>query len=170
MTLKSHMRNKQFILRESWIWEEGITELVKKHMSGYTLNVCCGQSEIGDVRIDLDPNSKATHYQDMNSIEFPSSIFDSVISDPPWKLGYYQRTKPFFECVRVCKVNGKIIYNAPWIPQSKAVKLDNLWIRKSAWFGNVSIISIFNKTTTRYDHSVHDMIPLDQFGGDNKPT
>jgi hypothetical protein len=54
--------------------------------------------------------------------------------------------KPFFECVRVCKVGGTIIYNAYWIPASRYVELKEAWIRQDAEWSNASVISIFRKT------------------------
>jgi hypothetical protein len=53
--------------------------------------------------------------------------------------------RPFFECVRVCKVGGVIIYNAYWIPASKVVKLKEVVIRQDVEWSNTSIISIFEK-------------------------
>jgi hypothetical protein len=133
------------------VWETEVSEFIASHMKGYSLNVPCGSSLIGSVRVDIDPAVNPSRVGDMNKLDFPDSVFDSVTSDPPWKLNFYQRMRPFFECVRVCKVQGKIIYNAPWIPTSKAVKLEETWIRQSAQFGNVSILSIFTKTTDAYN-------------------
>lgn len=39
------------------------------------------------------------------------------------------------------------MYNATWIPESKDVKLEKTWVRQSARFGNVSIISLFRKVS-----------------------
>ena len=60
------------------------------------------------------------------------------------KLGF-QRMKPFFECVRVCKIGGTIIYNAYWIPKSKFVKLKEIWVRQDTEWSNTSIISVSQK-------------------------
>ena len=81
----------------------------------------------------------------MRQLPFPDNSFDTVIQDPPWKIGYYQRMRPFFECVRVCKIGGQIIYNAYWIPTSRIVKLKEIWIRQDDPWSNTSIISIFHK-------------------------
>ena len=60
-------------------------------------------------------------------------------------MGYYFRPKLFFSLVEVCKVGGRIIYNATWIPTSKYVELKETHIRQSSQFSNVSIISVFEK-------------------------
>jgi len=133
--------------RSAFVWEKEIEDFVKERMKGHTLNVPCGQSELGDERLDIDPNFSMRQAYDMFKQKLPylNNTFDTVISDPPWKMGHYLRPRLFFELVRVCKIGGKIIYNATWIPQSKHVKLIETWIRQSASFGNVSILSVFEK-------------------------
>ena len=53
--------------------------------------------------------------------------------------------KPFFECVRVCRIGGRIIYNATWRPLSRAVELEEAVIRTDNNWSNVSVIWIFRK-------------------------
>lgn len=150
--VKSVIKNPNFILKKSWIWEKEIQDLVMLIMKGRTLNVPCGTSQLGDVRVDLDSTHNPDKIMDYNELEFTNCSFDTVIQDPAWKIkNYFHRMVPFFECVRVCKLGGQIIYNAPWIPTSKSVKLIECYVRQSARFGNVSIISIFEKITTSYD-------------------
>lgn len=134
-------------LKASWLWEKEIEDFVKEHMKGYTLNVPCGQCQLGDVRLDIDEklSMKETYNMFKQQLPYPPCTFDTVISDPPWKIGYYLRPRLFFELVRVCKVGGRIIYNATWIPESKFTKLISCHIRQSSSFGNVSILAIFEK-------------------------
>lgn len=140
------IRNPKLTFKKSMVWEQEIEELIKSKIVGKSLNVCCGESKIGDVRVDIDPAMKPDIVADMNELPFEENSFDTVISDPVWKLNYYKRMKPFFECVRVCKVGGRIIYNATWIPTSKCVELEEIYVRQSAQFGNVSVVCIFKKT------------------------
>ena len=142
---------KHEVLQECWIWNGTVNDFVKVKIEGYSLNVCAGKSELGDVRVDLDPQDKSIVRGDMIDLPFENCIFDTVIQDPPWKIGFYHRMKPFFECVRVCKVGGKIIYNAYWIPTSKAVELKGVWIRQDKAWTNTSIISVFEKVTMEFD-------------------
>ena len=139
------MRNKKLTLKESWVWEEPVTKKVQELIKGRSLNICCGMNKIGDVLVDMDPKTDEVIKADMNKLPFKDNEFDTVISDPPWKINYFHRMKPFFECVRVCKVGGRIIYNATWLPESKVIKLQKIFVRQSARFGNVSVIAIFKK-------------------------
>lgn len=133
-------------LKDCWVWDKDISEFVETKVKGYTLNVPCGKSKLGDIRADKDPQEDGIEKVEMTSLPWDDNTFDTVIQDPPWKIGFYQRMKPFFECVRVCKIGGKIIYNAYWIPTSKCVELEELYIRQDGQFTNTSIISIFKKT------------------------
>lgn len=132
-------------LVDSWVWNKSVEEFVKDKMVGYSLNACAGKSPLGDVKIDLDPQDRSIIKADMKNLPFPDETFDTVVQDPPWKIGFYDRWKPFLECVRVCKVGGVIIYNAYWIPESKQVELQEVIVRQDSAFANTSVISIFKR-------------------------
>ena len=136
---------KKTKIQKCWIWNKSVEEFVRERIKGYSLNVCAGLSPLGSIKIDLDPQDKSVIKGDMRKLNFPDNTFDTVIQDPPWKIGFYQRMKPFFECVRVCKVGGIIIYNAYWIPTSKYTELKEVWVRQDTEWSNCSIISIFEK-------------------------
>jgi hypothetical protein len=128
-------------------WEGDVEDFVRSRARGYTLNAPCGDSLLGDVSFDIDPSKGDV----VGSLEhlypdfFGKNTFDTVISDPPWKVSYFHRFKWFFNCVEVCKVGGIVIYNAPWLPESKEVELREIYFRQSASFANVSLISVFEK-------------------------
>ena len=145
---------KNTILQKCWIWNDDVTNFVKTRIKGYSLNVCAGKNPICDVNIDLYPQDKSIMKGDMRLLQFESNTFDTVISDPPWKISYYERFKPFFECVRVCKVGGTIIYNATWIPScpSGDVELLDIYVRQDNSFSNTSIICVFKKLKDNPDY------------------
>ncbi len=146
---------KNTILQKCWIWNESVTNFVKNKIKGYSLNVCAGKNPICDINMDLDPQDKKIIRGDMRLLPFKSNTFDTVVSDPPWKISYYERFKPFFECVRVCKVGGIIIYNATWIPMtpSRDVELLETWVRQDNDFSNASVISIFKKVKNTEEYN-----------------
>lgn len=62
---------------------------------GRTLNVCCGASEVGDVRLDISEDSTRTMYGDMFDLpSFRPREFDYVYCDPDFK--YYTSGKNRF--------------------------------------------------------------------------
>jgi hypothetical protein len=135
------------ILQDVWVWNGSVVEFIKGKIHGYSLNICAGKNPICDVNLDLDPKDRSILKGDMRLLPFETNTFDTVISDPPWKIGYYERFRPFFEAVRVCKVGGIIIYNATWIPMTPsgdAERIETI-VRQDKNFTNASIISIFKK-------------------------
>jgi len=138
-------------LQKCWIWNKTVTDFIRYRVHGYSLNVCAGKSAIGDVRVDVEPQAEGVIKADMRKLPFEDNTFDTVISDPPWKIGFYHRMKPFFECVRVCKIKGHIIYNAYWIPTSKLVKLEEVYVRQETDWSNTSVITVFKKVSDVLD-------------------
>jgi hypothetical protein len=134
-------------LQKVWVWPSTVTEFVRNRLEGYSLNVCAGVNPLCSVNLDLDPQDRSILKGDMRALPFKSNSFDTVVSDPPWKIGYYERFRPFFECVRVCKVGGTILYNAYWIPMvpSGDAELAEAWVRQDSNFTNTSVISVFKK-------------------------
>ena len=138
--------------RKSWRWPHAIESFFKLRIENkYSLHVCCGQSEIGTVRIDLDPTSKRTQEGDMRDIPFTNNMFDVVFGDWPWKMNYYQRFRPFFEMARVCKVGGYVIVNSTWIPHSEVMLLKEMFVRCDSPWGTASVILVYEKISDILD-------------------
>ena len=127
---------RKLMFREAFLWEKEVEDFVKENVGGYSLNVPCGKSKIGDIRLDIDLKLSMREAYNMfkEKLPYDDNTFDTVISDPPWKMGHYFRPRIFFELVRVVKIGGRIIYNATWIPTSKYTKLVGCWIRQSSQF------------------------------------
>ena len=143
---------KHHQFKKSWRWPHCIEDFFKLRIEGkYSLHVCCGQSSIGNVRIDIDPHSQRTHDGDMNNIPFENDSFDIVFGDWPWKLNYFDRWKPFYEMIRKCKVGGHIIVNCTWLPHSKSVVLREMFVRSDIPFGQASLILVYEKITKEFD-------------------
>lgn len=135
------------LLQAGWVWPKKISDEIRKYIfgKGKTLNICSGMSDLGDVKVDLDPKRPEIRKMNMESLKFPDESFDVVISDPPWKIMFFKRQKPFLEAVRVCKIGGIIIYNCTWRPVSKFVKLEKVFIRSDNNWANISAVWFFKK-------------------------
>lgn len=119
---------------------------------GYTLNVCAGKLDVGDVLVDADPQLDRAIPADMNALPFEDSTFDYVLLDPPWKLNYYKRQRPFFEAVRVCKPDGLVLANWLWIGESKHTRIEPpLIIRADDPWANISVIVAHRKQPDQAD-------------------
>lgn len=155
-------QKKNTILQKCWIWGDSVKDFVSSYVKGYSLNVCAGKNPICDVNLDLDPQDRSIIKGDMRLLQFNAETFDTVVSDPPWKIPYYERFKPFFECVRVCKIGGRIIYNATWIPSSTDVELEDIFVRQDGNFTNASLICVFRKVKANPEYEEKQRAELDQ--------
>src|SRR5213594_2174494 len=95
---------------------------IKDLCEGYTLHVCCGESPIGDVRIDLEKKSdvKASMY----NLPVRHESFDTVLCDPPWELPYHLRGRLLRELRDALKPNGRMIFNCFWFPKTRGLVVD----------------------------------------------
>jgi hypothetical protein len=85
----------------------------------------------------------------MADLPFADERFDTVISDPPWKINWFDRWRPFFELVRVCRIGGHVIFNSYYVPWSKQIQLLELYVRQDERFANASVLSVFERVTNR---------------------
>ena len=62
---------RQLTFRPAFMWEEEVEEFVKKNVKGYSLNVPCGKSKIGDEKLDIDTNLSMREAYNMFKQELP---------------------------------------------------------------------------------------------------
>jgi 16S rRNA G966 N2-methylase RsmD len=77
----------QIVLQANWIHNNDVERWLRRMAKGRTLNVCCGMSKVGDVRVDTDPKTNRTEAGDLFNLHFEPLSFDTVICDPPFR--YY---------------------------------------------------------------------------------
>ena len=147
-----------------WSFPERTEEFCKSHMFGKTLHVCCGNSILGDIRIDIEKqeiqDSKdgfilGDMFDLVNVLEkegIKKYSFDIVLCDPVWNLGYHVRHKLIYNLRDFVKPGGILIFNCLWFPKIKTMKLENMWVglNNMAW-RNVSLIGIYRKYQTHLE-------------------
>jgi len=67
-----------------WSWNKRTDLWLLRQCKGFTLNICCGMSKIGDIRADIDPTVKPDVICDMDHLPFKKDVFDTVVCDPPF--------------------------------------------------------------------------------------
>lgn len=134
-------------IQDSWVWPDRVERLFREQADGKTLHVCCGESDLGDVRIDRDPDRQPDIVADMFTLPVPDNTFDTVIADPPWhgiqKVG--RKHSLFFELLRKTKPNGIVLWNALTLPSSDQAELEQIWVRQDFEEGKASIIAKFRR-------------------------
>lgn len=130
----------------SWRWiRANVEELLRvlPLLDKPVFHICSGMSNIGDVRVDKTKielklglkgrwmtqfNGTCNCLGDMTKLPFKDGVAGSVICDPPYD---YDFTQPELinEILRISKPKAKIIFIAPWVPDSKVmtIKKTELW-------------------------------------------
>ena len=133
---------------KAWAWPAEVEQFIADMCEGYTVHVCSGLSQLGDLRIDkYMPADKA---DDMLSLAVDSNSADTVICDPPWGVPRHLRARLIYELRRILKVGGKLIFNAPWLPRAPGLQLESIWVAEStAPMNDCGVISVFRKVPNK---------------------
>jgi len=103
----------------SWRFPKWLDSLVGKQLQeGFSLNLCCGKSKFGSIRVDILSRLKPDFQSDLYHLPFRENTFDKVFCDPPYLVGNGSgrwRIKPLVrELIRVTKPGGLIIFMHYW--------------------------------------------------------
>lgn len=134
-------------IQDSWVWPDRIERLFRDRAAGFTLHVCCGNSDVGDVLVDADADREPDVQGDMFALPFGDCTFDTVIADPPWHGIQHVGKKHtlFFELLRLVKPNGRVLWNALTLPSSEQAELEKTWVRQDFEEGKASIIAEYRR-------------------------
>ena len=147
-------KNPKLTYKKVFQFPQDTHDFIQGLMKGKTLHCCCGNSLLGDVRIDIEKQSD----QDTKEGFIEGDIFevlegknygqyDTVICDPLWHLPYQKRPALAFLLRDQVKLGGRLVLNALWIPTIKTMELREIYVGKNsmAW-RNVSLIMVYEKT------------------------
>ena len=134
---------------KSWAWPGEVESFLREKANGFVIHVCSGSSSLGDLTIDqyMPAMVKASMY----NLPLKTGIADTVICDPPWGIARHMRMKLVCELRRVLKVQGILLFNAPWLPHVPALKLLEVWVAVSmAPQNDCGVISISQKVSESF--------------------
>ena len=120
----------------------------KSRAKGRVLHLCCGHTRLGinEVNVDISPNSVADVIADIFHLPFPNNSFDTVISNPPYKLAYNRRHEFVEEISRVIKKRrgSRILLKLDFIPYFKDFGLTELHIYQGKrYWARISLLMMF---------------------------
>ena len=117
------------ILKANWVHPKEVESWLYKMKIGYTLNVCCGMSRVGNVRLDITPHTERTEEGDLFALDYPPLSFDTVICDPPFS--YYNKFKWIYKLAEIPR--KRLILSSP----NRAVALSSrIWTKDLYWANN----------------------------------
>lgn len=136
---------------------------VKHYAEPRSLHLFCGLSPVGDVRVDLNPTSKATTKADILGFlaDAESASFRTVIADPPYN-GKYQAEyavagKDFGgneqnlgrllkEMFRVCAPGGLLIFKHWFDPAWAGAQLLHEVVTKYGGHRRITLLTVYRKS------------------------
>lgn len=167
---------------DSWRWPTALEDFITDHLQeeSTVINAPAGLSTLGDILIDADPQHKDVYMDDISALSLPTNCADLVLSDPPWKVqSKTQRKRWFDEVVRITKPEGRIIYNAGWIPDHDRVTHLDTRTRVDDDIGSATYLTLYRKdppagpvaaeTLQRVYQGIASLNQLMAFGGDPDP-
>lgn len=109
-------------IKPRWVWRFSEESLIHRLLKGRVLHVCCGRSQVGDIRVDLDPDLRPDVVADMFYLPFRRGFFDTAVMDPPWEqwdLRYLYELRD---------VANRVILVHMTVPRFKGMRLLECWI------------------------------------------
>jgi len=77
------------VYKVQWSWNKDTDRWLRKLCIGRTLNICSGNSQVGDIRVDVNQNLHPDIIADAKNLPFRALSFDTVVCDPPFS--FYNR-------------------------------------------------------------------------------
>jgi hypothetical protein len=129
-------RTDKLSFHQTWRWPRDIKRWFDRELSDMVdpvprpvLHVCCGQSKVGNVRVDRYPEHGATGLNvkaDFHHLPFRDGAFGTVVIDPPFELFNQGRIQLHDELGRVLRPGGTLLWCAPWIPNEGIFTIDRV--------------------------------------------
>jgi len=108
------------LFKKAWVWSKAEEQLYARLCVGSVLHLCSGYSDIGDCKLDINPDAKPNIVADVHYLPFKDQSFDTIIVDPPWHgpqtwMQWEQMMKEMIRIARkrIVMILGNLIYILP---------------------------------------------------------
>jgi len=149
--------------KKIWQFPQATHDFIKPMIKGKSLHVCCGNSLLCDVRVDIEKQpiqdtKDGFILGDMFELNdvlkkngYPLQYFDTILCDPVWNLGFHVRHKLIYQLRDNVAPNGHLIFNCLWFPKIKTMEMEDMYVglNNMAW-RNVSLIGIYKKVQEQF--------------------
>ena len=130
------------------LWPTHVEGWIATRLVGYTLHICHGKSQIGDVHLDLFEKQTDIH-GDAAKLPFDELSFDTVLIDPPYNGVFQWNHDMLSELARVAK--KRIVFQHWFMPVDRygrfkkshrfRLKEISAW-QGQAYFGRAQLITV----------------------------
>jgi len=136
-------------------WGKDIEDFVKEIiLERPILNVCSGDSPLGDVRLDkhkVEGFFPSDVLADMSSLPFTDDSFGAVFCDPPW--GVHMKKKCGDFCKEALRVAPVLYLMSPWVWGTARAVMTKVWVRQHPGFNNAILISRYERMSQNTQES-----------------
>jgi hypothetical protein len=123
--LKTIFKKSRLKFIKTWVFPHEVNDFLNEYLlptfgvqEKQLCHVFCGDSRLGGLLIDIDPERKPDIVADC--LKLPEVLGNDsqahVIADPPWEISYPQRRGFTYALRDILKPNGYLFLNAPWNP------------------------------------------------------
>lgn len=120
-------------------------EFVMSRTIGTLIQVCCGGSFLGDVRVDHDREAPGVNVlADMRRLPFEDGSFGTVACDPIYSLSFPDRIRLQRELARVAR--RRILFKAPWVLRATGWHCTEYLLVTPATCSNVSVMTVLERS------------------------
>jgi hypothetical protein len=135
------------------LWPDSIQDVLESRFIGRTLHVCCGKSQLGDVRLDLNEPDADIQCDAADMREHVADgEFDTVLCDPPYNGKFQWNHDLLTELARVA--SQRIIFQHWFIPanpngrykkaQERFALTETFVWQPRTYFGRAQVVSVFD--------------------------
>ena len=133
------------------LWPEAVEEYLTGLLVGRTLHLCCGESQLGDVRLDNDPAHAPDVMGDAAHTDFENKSFGTVLCDPPYDGDFQWNHDLLTEMARLA--SRRIVFQHWFIPaddegfykKSHVFRMASIAVwQPRTYFGRAQLISVFD--------------------------
>lgn len=116
------------------LWPSEVEDYLRARIVGKSLHLFCGKSQLGDVRVDIDPDNHPTLCGDLFDKsflnKFESKSFDTVLLDPPYNAKFQKMHDVLNAVHRIAR--SRIIFQHWFAPLNRKgqFKKANLFVYK----------------------------------------
>jgi hypothetical protein len=134
------------------LWPEEVEEVLSHLLYGLTLHVCCGKSQLGSVRFDLDADTCPDVLGDAAHLPFRDRSVETVLCDPPYNGKFQWNHDLLGELSRVA--DRRIVFQHWYMPIDSVgrwKKLHDFYLTQifvwqpRTYFGRVQVISVLDR-------------------------